>query len=180
MSLRDVDPTTELRALAHPVRLRILSLITGAPLTAADVARELDITHANASYHLRHLLASGLVEIDGEERIRGGAAKRYRPVAEAVDRPIPPDRTPAPVDEERLVYAALATELRRRAGLARASTRKSLVDAELWVDPKVWAEVTDRITAAAVDLHHAARAPHAVGTTRVSMTIAMFQMKEES
>lgn len=178
MSLRDVDPTTELRALAHPVRLQILSLLTGVPLTAADVARELDITHANASYHLRHLLASGLLEIDGVERIRGGAAKRYRIVPEGIDRPLPPGREPAPVDEERLVYAALAAELRRRAGLARASTRKSLVDAELWVDPRVWLEVIERITAAAVDLHHVAQAPRTAGTTRVSMTIAMFQMEE--
>jgi DNA-binding transcriptional ArsR family regulator len=179
MSLRDVDPTTELRALAHPVRLQILSLLTGTPLTAADVARELDITHANASYHLRHLLASGMVEIDGEERIRGGAAKRYRIVMESVDRPIRTDREPAPASEERLVYAALAAELRRRASVIRASTRKSLVDAELWVDPDVWSEVIERITAAALDLHRAAQPPHAAGTTRVSMTIAMFQMEEK-
>src|SRR6188472_798006 len=67
-----------LRALAHPVRLRILSLLTGAAMTAADLARELDLTHANASYHLRQLVAAGAVELAGEERIRGGVAKRYR------------------------------------------------------------------------------------------------------
>ena len=50
-----------LRAMAHPIRLRILSLLTGAPMTAADVARELGITHANASYHLRNLLAGGVI-----------------------------------------------------------------------------------------------------------------------
>ena len=73
------DPrTAELRAMAHPVRLRILSLLTGAALTAADVARELGLTHANASYHLRQLLAVGQIEVAGHERIRGGAAKRYR------------------------------------------------------------------------------------------------------
>ena len=44
-----MESSNHLRALAHPVRLRILSLLTGADLTAADVARELGITHANAS-----------------------------------------------------------------------------------------------------------------------------------
>ena len=79
MSLGDeVTETAALRATAHPVRLRIMSLLTGAPLTAADVARELGLTHANASYHLRNLLAAGMIVPAGEERIRGGMAKRYR------------------------------------------------------------------------------------------------------
>ena len=45
-----------LRAAAHPLRLRILSLLTGSALSAAEIARELDITHANASYHHAGLL----------------------------------------------------------------------------------------------------------------------------
>src|SRR4029453_13180152 len=69
---------TALRATAHPVRLQIMSLLTGAPLTAAEVARELGLTHANASYHLRTLLAGGLIVPAGGERMRGGLAKRYR------------------------------------------------------------------------------------------------------
>ena len=67
-----------LRALAHPVRLRILSLLTGTALSAAEIARELGISHANASYHVRQLAAAGELVEAGEERIRGGVAKRYR------------------------------------------------------------------------------------------------------
>ena len=62
-----------LRAVAHPVRLQILSLLTGAELSAAEVARELGLTHANASYHLRVLAEAGEVVVAGEEKIRGGA-----------------------------------------------------------------------------------------------------------
>ncbi|MDT5029242.1 MAG: hypothetical protein QOE61_5668, partial [Micromonosporaceae bacterium] len=79
--------TIELRALAHPVRLRILSLLTGASLTAAEVARELSLTHANASYHLRQLHAAGAIVSAGEERIRGGMAKRYRYLPAADESP---------------------------------------------------------------------------------------------
>ena len=43
-----MESSNHLRALAHPVRLRILSLLTGGDLSAADVARKLEITHANA------------------------------------------------------------------------------------------------------------------------------------
>ncbi|MEV1205735.1 winged helix-turn-helix domain-containing protein, partial [Microbispora rosea] len=41
------DP--RLRALAHPVRLRMLSLMWGAPMSAAELSRELGISHALAS-----------------------------------------------------------------------------------------------------------------------------------
>lgn len=53
------DPTAELRALAHPLRLRILSLLTGQAMSAAEVARALGCTQANASYHLRLLASVG-------------------------------------------------------------------------------------------------------------------------
>lgn len=48
----DSERLQRLRANAHPLRLRMLSLLTGAPMSASDLARELDITQANASYHV--------------------------------------------------------------------------------------------------------------------------------
>jgi DNA-binding transcriptional ArsR family regulator len=176
----DRDQTVELRALAHPVRLRILSLLTGADLTAAEIARELDLTHANASYHLRHLLASGMIEVAGEERIRGGVAKRYRyDVAADLDRPDRPVPEGAPPDpQQRLIYAALAAELRRRSAAMRRSQHNYLADAELWLDPDVWSEIRDRIAAASDDLHRAARPPHSAGTVKISATVALFKMAE--
>lgn len=50
-SPRVADDDIALRALAHPLRLRLLSLLTGAAMSAAQVAREVGGTHANASYH---------------------------------------------------------------------------------------------------------------------------------
>src|SRR6478672_13817383 len=106
-----------LRALAHPVRLQILSLLTGAELSAAEVARELDITQANASYHLRQLAASEYVEVVREERVRGGVAKIYRhPWDTATDGAVTPDSTAA--------YGnAMAAELTRRLTLLEQGTR---------------------------------------------------------
>jgi DNA-binding transcriptional ArsR family regulator len=66
------DATQSLRAIAHPLRLQILSLLTGTELSAAEVARELDVTHANASYHLRVLLDADLVR-----RVRHAVPNRY-------------------------------------------------------------------------------------------------------
>ena len=65
------DPRV-LRAIAHPVRNRILGEIeAGGPVRAADVARELDIPANQASFHLRQLAKYGLVEeAPGEARDR--------------------------------------------------------------------------------------------------------------
>lgn len=61
------DPRV-LRAIAHPVRTRILDeLSAGGPVRAADVARELGIPANQASFHLRQLAKYGLVEEAPEE-----------------------------------------------------------------------------------------------------------------
>ena len=70
---------SDLRATAHPLRLQMLSLLTGAELSAAEVARELDVSQANASYHLRLLLDAGLLVIASEENVRGGPGQALPP-----------------------------------------------------------------------------------------------------
>ncbi|MFC6018914.1 ArsR/SmtB family transcription factor [Plantactinospora solaniradicis] len=173
------DPKARLRALAHPLRMRILSLLTATAMTAAEIARELDLTHANASYHLRHLLAAGLIDVAGEERIRGGVAKRYRhdPTREAGSRPPAAEGT-GPTPEHRLLYAALAAELRRRSAELRPGPGNFLTDAEFWVDPEMWAEIRGAVAEASARLHQAARPPRTPGTQRVSVTVALFQMED--
>lgn len=60
---RRVNDPRVLRALAHPVRTRILDEIEASgPVRAADIARELDIPANQASFHLRQLAKYGLVE----------------------------------------------------------------------------------------------------------------------
>lgn len=61
------DPRV-LRAIAHPVRTRILDeLSASGPVRAADIARELGIPANQASFHLRQLAKYGLVEEAPEE-----------------------------------------------------------------------------------------------------------------
>ncbi|MEU8080794.1 helix-turn-helix domain-containing protein [Catellatospora citrea] len=171
--------TGDLRALAHPIRLRILSLLTGAEMTAAEVARELGITHANASYHLRLLLNADSIEVAGEERIRGGQAKRYRYDVNKAFTP-PPDRAHPQPDDVQIVYAALAAELQRRAReiVTGPEAVGTLTDAELWVDLDEWKQIRDRVARASEHLHRIAQRPHSPGTVRVSASIALFRMRD--
>jgi DNA-binding transcriptional ArsR family regulator len=171
------DRISSLRAMAHPVRLQILSLLTGAELSAAEIARELDITHANASYHLRFLAAAGEVVEAGEEKIRGGVAKRYRhpwqAVAELKDASVS--------DQDRALWIrAVAEEMVRRYALRRPGVPGSLTDAELWVTPEVWARALELTEQASHLLHAEAKTPRAPGTVHVNMTAAVFQMTDRT
>jgi DNA-binding transcriptional ArsR family regulator len=59
---------TEVRALAHPLRLRMLESLSDAPATASMLARELGESSGATSYHLRALAAAGLIIEDLERR----------------------------------------------------------------------------------------------------------------
>ncbi|WP_353946357.1 helix-turn-helix domain-containing protein [Streptomyces sp. HUAS MG91] len=64
-----------LRALAHPVRVQLVSLLRKyGPSTATRLAGRLGVNSGTASYHLRQLGAAGFVEEDAE---RGNARERW-------------------------------------------------------------------------------------------------------
>jgi DNA-binding transcriptional ArsR family regulator len=163
-----------MRATAHPVRLQILSLLTGAELSAAEIARELDLSHANASYHLRTLADAGLVVEAGEEKIRGGVAKRYRHPWDQTDMA---GTKPSPKDVAQQVHA-MASELVRRFGRRKAKSPSWLTDAEMWVAPDVWEQVLSHVHTASRLVHSEAKPPRTPGTVHVNLTAAAFEMAD--
>jgi DNA-binding transcriptional ArsR family regulator len=170
MDETDAGAVARLRATAHPVRLRILSLLTAEAMSAAEVARALDLTHANASYHLRQLHGVGALVVEGEEKIRGGVAKRYRYDA---SRDVSPGR---PGLDERIAYArAMAAENERRL-LDAAPGVSTSSDLETWVDVTSWRHALDLLHEASHVLHAAARPPGTPDTVHVSVTHTAFTM----
>ena len=165
---------SSMRATAHPVRLQILSLLTGADMSAAEIARELGLTHANASYHLRFLAGTGLVVEAGEEKIRGGVAKRYRHPWEAELN----DPT-ASAEDRQLYVRAMAEELVRRAAFRKSATPTRLTDAELWVTPEAWERAQSLVEQASRLVHAEARPPRSPGTLHVNLTAATFEMDDQ-
>ena len=166
----DGEAVARLRATAHPVRLRILSLLTGEAMSAADVARALDLTHANASYHLRVLHDVGELVVESEEKIRGGVAKRYRYDA---TREVP-DRT-SKVDD-RIAYArANALEVERRLRDAAPGSATSS-DLEAWVPVEAFHRALDLLHEASHLLHAAALPAGSPGTVHISATTNAFTM----
>ncbi len=168
MSLEvEAEDRRKMRALSHPVRLRILSLTSGAPMSTAELARELGMNHAAVSFHVRQLVGAGFLTLAETRSVRGGQERRYRHEAG-------PRRGRWDDEEARLAVQAACAEVLRRLGDVAAVRWRMFADAELWVEPDIWKDVSDRVAAAFRDLHAAAVAPHAQGAVRVSATSMLF------
>jgi DNA-binding transcriptional ArsR family regulator len=80
----DVSDPRVLRAIAHPVRTRVLGEVYAAGhLRAADVAERLGIPANQASFHLRQLAKYGLVE-PAPDLARDGRDRVWKPAQEGV------------------------------------------------------------------------------------------------
>jgi len=66
--------------LLHPVRLRIVhAVMDGLPFTASELcAQLLDVSKATVYRQVAVLADGGLVEVVGEERVRGAVERTYR------------------------------------------------------------------------------------------------------
>jgi DNA-binding transcriptional ArsR family regulator len=98
MAGTSITPTpTQLRALTHPVRLRILGIlrIEGAQ-TATALASRLGLNSGATSYHLRQLAQHGFITDDEE---RGNGRERWWRAAHSSTRADLPDK-PDEGDEE--------------------------------------------------------------------------------
>lgn len=61
--MRDITDPKVLRAMAHPVRLKLMnSLVLHGPATATELAGQINDSPANCSWHLRQLAKFGFIE----------------------------------------------------------------------------------------------------------------------
>jgi DNA-binding transcriptional ArsR family regulator/GNAT superfamily N-acetyltransferase len=75
---REATPA-EVRALAHPLRLRIIRLLFDRSLTNRELAQALGEHPATVLHHVRTLLRTGFIEAEAERRgRRGNVEKPYR------------------------------------------------------------------------------------------------------
>ena len=84
-----VDRPEQLKALGHPLRLRVLEMLGGQseePLTNRELSERLGVDPGHLHFHVRMLLRAGLIElVEGGQ----GREKPYRAVARTVR--IPPE-----------------------------------------------------------------------------------------
>ena len=75
----ELDNPEQLKALGHPLRLKVLQALGAAdrPLTNRDLAARLAVDPGHLHFHVRMLHRAGLIELVEA----GGREKPYRPVA---------------------------------------------------------------------------------------------------
>lgn len=79
-----LETAEQIRALAHPLRQRILNLLVDAPYTNKQLATILNVSPPRLHFHVRELLTAGLIEIISEQPKGGVIEKYYRAVARVV------------------------------------------------------------------------------------------------
>jgi DNA-binding transcriptional ArsR family regulator len=79
-----IDQPEQLKALGHPLRLRVLEMLGGTPaehLTNRELAERLGVDPGHLHFHVRMLLKAGLVALASNGR---GREKPYRAVAHSI------------------------------------------------------------------------------------------------
>jgi DNA-binding transcriptional ArsR family regulator len=75
-AISDIGDPRLVKALAHPLRVQILSTLEDRIASPSDLATELDAPLGNVSYHVRTLADLGLVKLV-KRRTRRGAIEHY-------------------------------------------------------------------------------------------------------
>ena len=69
----------QLKAIAHPVRTRLLNALEASPASAKQLSGSLGLTHGNVGHHLKVLERAGLVEVVEERRVRALTERIFAP-----------------------------------------------------------------------------------------------------
>jgi DNA-binding transcriptional ArsR family regulator len=104
----NIDDPRYVKALGHPLRVRILALLQERTASPRELAQWLDATLGTVSYHVRALHGLGLIELVRTTQVRGAIAHHYR----ARERPRVSDEAWAavpPIVKQAAVNATLQT-----------------------------------------------------------------------
>jgi DNA-binding transcriptional ArsR family regulator len=73
----DITDPKLVRAYAHPLRMQILGLLDNRTASPSEIAAELGTPLSNTSYHVRQLVALGLIELVSRTARRGAIEHHY-------------------------------------------------------------------------------------------------------
>ncbi len=76
--ITNIDDPRYVKAMSHPLRVRILALLDERTSSPVELAGWLGATLGTVAYHVRTLERMGLVELVRETRVRGAVEHHYR------------------------------------------------------------------------------------------------------
>jgi DNA-binding transcriptional ArsR family regulator len=174
------------KALSHPLRVRILALLQERTASPRELAEWLDATLGTVSYHVRTLHEFGLIELVSTTQVRGAIAHHYK----ARIRPRVDDEawaSAAPIVKQAAVGAALQTvdDYARASAAAGGFDRAEaqLSRTNLRLDAKGWQQAAKACEKLLADLERIeeaagkriAKDPDAAGTADAAMVVLLFE-----
>lgn len=85
-----IESVASLKALADPVRLRIVMLTEDQPRTVKELAAALELPQTGLYYHVKLLLKAGILKVASRRMVSGIEERSYQAVA--TNWPAPPER----------------------------------------------------------------------------------------
>ena len=76
-----IDDPRYVKAMSHPLRVRILALLDERTASPVELAGWLDASLGTVAYHVRTLERMGLIELVRQTRVRGAVEHHYRSTA---------------------------------------------------------------------------------------------------
>jgi DNA-binding transcriptional ArsR family regulator len=183
--IENIDDPRYVKAMSHPVRIRIVAMLRERRATPSQLAEWLQLSLGLVAYHVRTLERLGLIELVEETRVRGAVAHHYR----ATKHPIVSDEAWAaapPIAKQAAVGSALKVIHEYAAASSGAGgfdrQEAQLIRSDLKLDAKGWAELSEaagrlldevqQIEAAAA--RRAADHPHEEELTNASLVLLAF------
>jgi DNA-binding transcriptional ArsR family regulator len=184
--ITNIDDPRYVKAMSHPLRVRILALLDERAASPVELAGWLGATLGTTAYHVRALQRLGLIELVRETRVRGAVEHHYR----AKPRPTVSDDAWAaapPIAKQAAVSASLQTiDAYARAASAAGGFdhgNSHLTRTPLRLDARGWGELSracirllsqvDRIEAAAHERME--RNPHSGETRDLALVMMLFE-----
>jgi DNA-binding transcriptional ArsR family regulator len=184
--ITNIDDPRYVKAMSHPLRVRILALLDERTASPVELAGWLGATLGTTAYHVRTLERMGLIELVGETRVRGAVEHHYR----SKERPRVSDEAWAaasPMAKQAAVSSSLQT-IDAYAHAASAAGgfdhgNSHLTRTALHLDARGWSELSracmrllaqvDRIEQAAKE--RVERNPHSGTTNSVALVMMLFE-----
>lgn len=146
----DLDHVRLLKALAHPIRLELLGVLSYRDVSPAEFARHRGEPVSNLTYHFRHLEEMGCIELARTQPKRGSVEHIYRRIKRVVfsDR----DWLMMPDEARQIVASTILRDLVGRMTQAlQAGTFTAREDVHItWrpvtLDEKGWSALTELLT----------------------------------
>ena len=144
--IMNIDDPRYVRALSHPLRVRILAMLQERTASPSQLSEWLGATLGTTAYHVRSLHQLGLIELADETRVRGAIEHHYRAgprpmVSEEAWAQAPPIAKQAAVGSTLHMVDEYARKSAAEGGFDRAEAHLSRTSVKL--DDEGWSELNE-------------------------------------